>query len=176
MIENNLDKIDFFKDPITLIISIVGLVIALITYFSSRKHNRLSVKPIAYILPQDYEDKICVVLQNKGTGPLISTSINFKNIKTNKNEKSLINHMSSLKNDYTWSDFSKAQKFVLSPDENKILLELKGNPEDKKFIENRDLIRKQLADIEINIRYTSVYNEFCKEKLKYKLDWYARNK
>jgi hypothetical protein len=176
IIENNSDKVDTFNNSATLIISILGVVIALITFYSSRKHNRLSVKPIAYILPQDYEDKICVILQNKGTGPLISTFINFKDVKINKNEKSLINHMPSLKNDCKWRNFSKAQKFVLSPNESKILLELDGNIGDKDFIENRDLIRKKLADIEVNIKYTSIYNEYFKQDLKYKLDWYARSK
>lgn len=175
IIENNSDK-DFFNNSATLLISLLGLVIALITFFSSRKHNRLSVKPIAYILPQDYEDKICVILQNKGTGPLISTNIDFKNEKTNKSEKSLINHMPSLKNNYHWRNFSKAQKFILSPNESKILLELDGKLDDKDFIENRDLIRKELANIIVNIKYTSVYNEFWKQDLKYKLDWYARSK
>ena len=61
--------VTFLTENMEAIVSICALVVAYITYTSSKKHNYLSVKPIAYILPQDYEDKICVILQNKGTGP-----------------------------------------------------------------------------------------------------------
>ncbi len=156
------------------ILSICALIVAYITYSSSRKHNYLSVKPIAYILPKDYEDHVCVILQNKGTGPLITKSIKFINDETKEEKKYLIDFVPALKNGEKYSDFSKAQKYILTPNEDKILLEYALRKDSKSFEENKRIIRKALKDIRIIITYTGVYNE-TKDTLVFKLKWYGRH-
>lgn len=46
------------------LISMIALVLFVITAFQNRKNNRLGVRPLAYILPSDYEDRIVVIIQN----------------------------------------------------------------------------------------------------------------
>ncbi len=156
-----------------LIVSIIGVFISIWTIKATQKHNKLSVKPIAYILPQDYEDKICVNIQNKGTGPLIVKKIDFIDVKNNIAAKSLVELMPSLE-DYQWSNFSSAKEFVVSPNETKIMLELKGTTNDDIYIYNRNLVREKLSEIVINLEYTGIYEDES-IFLKYKLDWYLRN-
>ncbi|MGV0938893.1 hypothetical protein [Empedobacter falsenii] len=90
-----------------IIVSISALFVAFLAYYQSRTHNYLSVKPIANILPQDYEDKICVILQNKGIGPLITKSIKFVNTQTKVEKKYLVDFMPELTGNSSWTNFSK---------------------------------------------------------------------
>ncbi|MFN1215927.1 hypothetical protein ACKW6Q_02965 [Chryseobacterium kwangjuense] len=155
---------------LALIVSIIGVFISIWTIRSSQKHNKLSVKPIAYILPQNYEDKICVNIQNKGTGPLIVKKIEFIDLKTKVKTKSLVESMPNLQN-YHWSNFSSAKEFVLSPNETKIMLELTGEIDDEIYIFNRELIREKLSTIEIYLEYTGIYGD-KNIIFRYLLDWY----
>lgn len=157
-----------------LITSILGIFISIWTIRSSQKHNKLSVKPIAYILPQNYEDKICVNIQNKGTGPLIVDKIEFIDLRTNTKKNALIDLMPELEN-YCWSNYSSAHKFVLSPNESKILLDLTGELDDDIYIYNRNIIRKALSYIQIRLEYTGIYGD-KNVILNYNLDWYKCNK
>lgn len=158
-----------------LIISIVSLFLAFRTSYQNRMHDRLSVRPLAYVLPKDYEHNIAVIIQNKGTGPLITKQMSF-NDKKGEIKKYLIDFMPNLMEGYYWTTFSKVQKIVLRPSEEKILLEFSGEISDKNFVRQRDKIRKALSDIEINMTYTSIYNEKRPFKLNYKLSWYKRKK
>ncbi|MGB0433655.1 MAG: hypothetical protein ACPGKQ_04855, partial [bacterium] len=138
-------------------------------------NNRLGVRPLAYVLPPDYEDKIAVIIQNKGTGPLISKEIKFLGENSTEQEY-LIDFMPNLQEGYYWSTFTKASKIVLRPSEEKVILEFKGNITDSNFIEQRNEIRKALSKIEIKMKYTSIFNETTPFKLNYKLTWFGREK
>ena len=157
-----------------IIVSISALFIACLTYYQSRIHNYLSVKPIANILPQDYENKICVILQNKGVGPLITKSIKFVNTQTKEEKKILVDFMPELTGNSSWTNFSKASKYILTPNEDKILLELSTNEIDDNFEINKTSIRKALKDLVVYIEYEGVYGNQT-EKLEYPLKWYKRH-
>lgn len=156
-------------------ISFISLLLSILTSFQNRKNNRLGVRPFAYIHPPDYEDRIAVIIQNKGTGPLITREIKFKDEKGNT-KNCLIDFMPGLEKDYYWSDYTKASKIVLRPSEEKILVEFKGSVNDSNFIIQRDKIRKALSSIVIEIKYTSIFQERIPFKLKYKLTWFGRIK
>ena len=172
---------EILKNPETtlalsaVIISLISLVLSIITAFQNRKNNRLGVRPLAYILPPDYEDRIAVIIQNKGTGPLITKELKFIGM-DNQEKNYLIDFMPNLKDGYYWTTFSKASKIILKPSEDKILLEFKGDISDPKFIEQRDAIRKELSKLELKMKYTSIFNERKPFELKYKLTWFGRKK
>lgn len=156
-------------------ISLISLILSIITTSQNRKNNRLGLRPLAYILPPDYEDRIAVIIQNKGTGPLITKKIMFLG-ENNVEKKYLIDFMPNLQEGYHWKTFTKASKFILRPSEEIILLEFKGDISDSNFIKQRNEIRKELNKTEIQIEYTSVFNESKPFKLKYKLTWFGRKK
>ncbi len=158
-----------------IFISLISLVLAVLTAFQNRKNNRLSVRPIAYILPPDYEDRIAVIIQNKGTGPLITQELKFIG-ENNEEKNNLIDFMPNLKKGYYWTTFSKASKIILIPSEEIILLEFKGDITDEDFIEQRDEIREALSKVVMKIKYTSIFNEFRPFELNYRLIWFGRTK
>ena len=158
-----------------VIISIISLFLAIYSAFQTRKNNRLSKLPIGYILPYDGEEEIHVTLQNNGTGPLITTSINFLN-SSGEAKKSLVEWMPELGSNYQWTTFSEAKKIVLKPSDTKILLKLNGDKADPEFAKIRDEIRLALKDITVDIKYKSVFNERKNKHLLFKLKWFSRKK
>jgi hypothetical protein len=158
-----------------VLISIISLFIAFFSAYQNRLNNRLSKLPIGYILPLDYEEVISVTLQNNGTGPLITTSIEFSNGK-NVTKNALIDFMPTLSDNFQWETFSEARKIILKPSDTKVLIKFKGNPSDVNFVTQRDEIRKALADITIKVNYKSVFNECRSKNLTYKLTWFNRIK
>ncbi|GAA4839580.1 hypothetical protein [Algivirga pacifica] len=158
-----------------VIISLISLVLSIVTAYQNRKNSRLGVRPLAYIYPPDYEDRIAVIIQNKGTGPLITKELKFT--RDNNEKKSyLIDFMPDLEDGYYWETFSKASKIILRPSEEKTLLEFKGDINDPKFIKQRDEIREALSKVQLKMKYTSIFNEKKPFKLDYKLTWFGRNK
>ena len=163
-----------------IIISCCALIISIITVYQTKNHNYLSVRPIATILPQDYSKKICVCLQNKGLGPLITKSVKFINIITNEEKGFLIDFMPKLEGEILWKDYTKSPQFTLASIESKTLIEFVPKIEngeevyDNTFKENRKRIRKALSNIRVEITYSGIYNDKS-QVLKFDLSWYGRH-
>lgn len=51
--------------------AILAFIVAVFALWAQRKHNRLSVRPLAAVTCSDLEDRIIVTLVNNGTGPLV---------------------------------------------------------------------------------------------------------
>lgn len=51
--------------------AILAFIVAVFALRAQRKHNRLSVRPLASVTCNDVDDKIIVTLANNGTGPLL---------------------------------------------------------------------------------------------------------
>lgn len=51
--------------------AILAFIVAVFALWAQRKHNRLSVRPLAAVTCNDLKDEIIVTLTNNGTGPLI---------------------------------------------------------------------------------------------------------
>lgn len=62
--------------------SILAILIALLTYYSQKIHNRNSVKPLLNVIFGDYENCIYVKIQNNGVGPAIIKSMVCNNDKS----------------------------------------------------------------------------------------------
>ena len=159
---------------IALFVSILSIFLTLVTIWQTKKHNRLSVKPICHIYPPDRENHIAVIIQNNGTGPLISKSIKVYD-EANNIKKYLIDLMPQLPPGLYWSDFSKTENFSILPGGQKVLLELKGNDEDPEFKDLRDKVRKRLSEITIEYEFTDIYEQRF-PKIIFKLQWFGRVK
>lgn len=148
-----------------IVISCFALIISIVTIYQTKNHNYLSVRPIATILSQDYSKKICVCLQIKGLGPLITKSVNFFNIVTNEEKGSLIQFMSDLEGKTLWKDYTRSPQFTLSSNESKTLLEFVPKVEngvelyDENFFNNRTKMRSALSKFRVEITYSGIYND-----------------
>lgn len=157
-----------------LFVSTVTLIVTIVTINQTKKHNRLSVRPICHIYPPDFENHIAVIIQNQGVGPMITLSTKFFDSQNNISAY-LIDLMPELPQGFYWNFFTKNQNFVIPANGEKILLELKGDETDLKFRQFRDAVRLKLSEINIEYEYTDIYEQKFQKKT-YQLSWFGRNK
>lgn len=153
-------------------VSFLSVVLALRALAVQRNHNRLSVRPLAFISRADYEDRLSVKIHNNGVGPLIITSLQVSDGKTN--EESVIEWMASLTNDVTWDTFTKDLKGrSLAPRDEIVLLQFSGDIADPHFREIRDRCREVLRHLTIKLEYQDIYEQRMKPSER-SLSWFGR--
>jgi hypothetical protein len=156
-----------------IVIGIIALIFTAITFRVQRKHNRLSVRPIAIISVGDYENKLTVSIQNKGTGPLIIKDLSITS-ENGKIEKAIINYFDSDYDHVVWSTFcADIDGWAILPGETQTLIKLDGNPADEDFVLIRNRVRKVLASLKVELRYQDIYEIDMPKKVR-KLDFFAR--
>jgi hypothetical protein len=157
-----------------VIIGIIALLFTAISLQVQRKHNRLSIKPIAIISVGDYENQLAVYLQNKGTGPLIIENLSIA-LDNDRKEKAIIDFFDSNFKNVVWSTYvANIDGWAILPGESRTLIKLDGNPTDENFICIRDNIRKVLASLQVELQYKDIYENRMPKKIR-KLDFFARN-
>jgi hypothetical protein len=148
---------NFIVSISAIFIALASLAVTIWQGIITRKHNILSVKPIPDILISNFENKIAVTLENKGTGALIIKS--FRAYCGNESKSNIIDWMPILDDGIYWSNWLRDfEGSALKPLESKVLLEFTLDDHDKKQTEARDIIRKSLSKISIEIEYTDIYN------------------
>jgi len=156
-----------------LCISFLSILLTVVSVASQRKHNRLSVRPLAWISVADYENRLSVKLQNNGVGPLIIQKILVSEGQTVKN--SLIDWMPNLPPGVVWEMFAQdLQARSLAPGKEIVLIQLAGDPENARFGLARDLCRASLKKLTVELRYTDIYNRKMTPATR-SLSWFGRH-
>jgi len=140
------------------LLSFISICISLAALSYQRKHNQLSVRPLAYIVIGDYEDRIFVKLTNNGTGPMIVKSIRVINAPNPSDP--LINAMPRLQPNVYWTNW--VEDFVdrsLRPGGEIVLVDLssESSESEDQFALSRDLVRHALCELEVHVEYTDIY-------------------
>jgi hypothetical protein len=137
-----------------------------------RKHNVLSLRPIAEVTVGDWETKLRVTLKNNGAGPLVVTRLVAGN--GGEVRASLLDWMPDLPEGVYWSNFAgNIDGRSLSPDRAIVLLELDGDATDRTFAVFRDHARAALHPLTLNVEYTDVYDS-CLHPYRKSLEWFGR--
>lgn len=156
-----------------IVTGLIALIFTAVALQVQRRHNRLSVKPIAIISVGDYLNELAVYLQNKGTGPLIIKDLSFGD-QSGRKEKSIIDFFGSDFRSVVWSTFvSDIDGWAILPGETKTLIKLEGDPTDKDFLLVREKVREVLASIQVELLYQDIYENDMPKKIR-KLDFFAR--
>ncbi|HEV2816929.1 MAG TPA: hypothetical protein VGW40_06890 [Allosphingosinicella sp.] len=161
-----------------VVVAAIALLVAGLSIRLSRRtlrgqtlHNKLSVRPLAYIATGNYESHIWVKIWNHGTGPLILKQVAVTG--GAKPEKDLISCMPPLPKAISWTDYQVPWVGRPIPSGgNLILVELKGDDRDPAFVAFRDTCKSALKALTVTVRYTDIYNdEFIEAR---KLDWFGQ--
>lgn len=149
--------------------AMLACMVAAVTLWAQRKHNKLSVRPLPEIKLRDLDTGPVVTLANHGTGPMIVCQF-----WVSKNNRiigdALIDHMPSHLTDWKW--------FVSSINGRSIpagglieLLNYKADPDQ----EGDDVacVREFLAPLTLHVVYKDVYDsgEWFYSR---SLDWFGR--
>lgn len=158
---------------LALVVSAISIGISVWAVRSERRHNELSVRPLAEVTVADYENSLRVKLRNHGIGPMIIIAVT---VSDGKNAKlSLLDWMPELPNAHAWTNFSgDLSGRTLAPGSEIVLLELTEDEGEKDFAECRDTIRPALAPLTVNVEFTDIYNTVMPPTKK-KLSWFGRH-
>lgn len=141
------------------IIAVLAIVTSVYSIYSQRAHNRLTFKPIPVLLKYNYNNRIRILLWNKGNGPLYIKSFKARN------KRSLIDIVPIKTRQLTYVDFISAPiGRVIAPSENLNLIEFKiREDENGEQIEGYEealrKIKKSLDGLVVYIEYSNIYND-----------------
>lgn len=158
---------------LALFVSCISVWISVSAARSQRKHNELSVRPLAEVTVADYENSLRVKLRNNGTGPMIILAVTVSD--GTRQLDSLIEWMPSLPENRPWNTFSHAlRRRTLQPGAAIVLLELTEHAGETSFSQCRDRVRQALAPLTVNVEYTDIY-ETALRPCRKELSWFCRN-
>lgn len=158
---------------LALFVSCVSIWISVSSARSQRRHNELSVRPLAEITVADYEDSLRVKLRNNGSGPMIVLAVTVSD-GANAHE-SLIDWMPALPQGRPWNTFTHAlRRRTLQAGAEIVLLELTAHENEANFSVCRDRVRAALAPLTVNVEYKDIYETVMRPCQK-PLSWFGRN-
>jgi hypothetical protein len=158
---------------LALLVSAISVGISVWAVKSQRKHNELSVRPLAEITVGDYEHSLRVKLRNHGTGPMIVTAVTVSDGAHSK--PTVLGWMPDLPSERPWTNFTdEVRDRTLAPGSELVLLELTEYDEEEGFAACRDLVRAALAPLTVNVEYTDIYNNVMPPRRK-DLSWFGRH-
>ena len=142
-------------------------------FWIQRKHNKLSVRPIAEILVGNYEDRLVAIVENKGTGPLIVTKFRVRDEEGNE-KKSGIEFFESGFPNVVWKMFiHDFEGLAILPGDRKVLLEILEVQQEKTWSSTRKKVRKTLGGLEATLHYEDIYKQKMPVKSR-KFDYFRR--
>ena len=157
---------------LALVVSAISVGISVWAVRSERRHNELSVRPLAEITVADFEHSLRVKLRNHGIGPMIITKVAISDGTADK--PTLLAWMPELPNGRPWTNFSdRISDRTLSPGSEIVLLELTERKGELDFINCRNIARTALAKLTVTVDYTNIYNTVMPPRRK-ELAWFSR--
>ena len=158
---------------LALFLSSISVWISVWSARTQRKHNELSVRPLAEVTVADYENSLRVKLRTNGTGPMIITAVTVSDGSSAKD--CLIDWMPDLPADRPWNNFTHALRHrTLQSGADIVLLELTEYEDERNFPMCRDLVRNTLARLTVNVEYTDIY-ESVMHPCRKSLSWFGRH-
>jgi hypothetical protein len=158
---------------LSVILALIGVILALIGLWIQRKHNKLSVKPIAELIFNDYKGLLEVGIRNKGVGPLMCDEIITENDKgeIKAHLADFLDHQISPTEYFTI--YTQLKDFVIAPGELLMIFSYKHDLEYHNTILNQ--IRQKLSKLSISVNYSNIYNDKM-PLYKKSLSWFDRSK
>jgi hypothetical protein len=175
------------------LLAFTGILISYEFNSTALKKQEKSLRPLAFIVAGDYENRIYVGIKNSGLGPLL-----IKNCKVSDDKgnvlRNIIDFMPELPENYYWTNFfGNPIGYVIKEGTEVPLIEIEARnlslaktdfagEEDvlseeffiTAFASIRDKIRLSLSNLAVEIEYEDIY-ENKMPIFRRKLDWFARN-
>lgn len=153
-----------------VLVSVISLFVGVSTLSTQRRHNKLSLRPIAHFSKGDYDDLIFISLKNNGVGPLIIDE--FSVVNRGGVFKRLIDSFGCLAVEVVWDGFAdNIDGRVLAPGDEFVLVKVSFDSSQRDL---RALIRSTLATTVLLLAYRSIYEEM-QPPITFRLEWFARH-
>jgi hypothetical protein len=143
---------------VAVFLSVVSIWISRSSLRSQQDHNRISVRPLAYVVIGDYENHQFVKIRNNGTGPLVIKEI--KVIGAENPSKPLIYAMPRLYPEVSWQNFVEdcsGRSIPVGGELELLSLNIECSTSEAMYVLARSNVRKALGELEIHVEYTDIY-------------------
>lgn len=158
---------------LALFVSVISVWISVWSARTQRLHNQLSVRPIAEVTVADFEDSLRIKLKNNGSGLMIITAVTVSD-GFNTTDR-LIDWMPDLPNGRQWNGFTNSLgNRTLKAGADITLLELTEHEGERNFSKCRDVVRKALTPLRVDVQYTDIYEHVMRPHTK-SLSWFGRH-
>lgn len=141
-----------------VVLSVVSIWISRSSLNSQQEHNKISVRPLAYVVVGDYENHQFVKIRNNGTGPLIIRKIEI--IGAQNPSMPLINAMPELHSGVSWENFVEdcsGRSIPVGGELELISLNAECSTSESNYVLARSNVRQALGELEIHVEYTDIY-------------------
>ena len=141
-----------------VVLSVVSIWISRSSLNSQQEHNKISVRPLAYVVVGDYENHQFVKIRNNGTGPLIIRKIDI--IGAQNPSMPLINAMPELHSGVSWENFVEdciGRSIPVGGELELISLNAECSTSESNYVLSRSNVRQALGKLEIHVEYTDIY-------------------
>lgn len=156
-----------------LVGTVVSILLTRASVRSQDKHNRLSLKPLPRIAVGDYVQRLSVKVVNDGPGPMIIQAVRVSDGVTSADN--VLAFMPKLPGSVVWEDFVvEAQGRSVRPNDEMILIALKGEPTEPSYAAAHKKVRGILAKLTVEVDFTDVYGSKT-ESCRRVLTWFARS-
>jgi hypothetical protein len=136
----------------------------------------MSVRPIGQFIFDDYEDRIEVKLENRGTGPMVLEEFAVMRGSEVVGRDSLVNAKELPFHDTHVANFvAELAGRVLRPGQELLLLQAKGIPTDEAFANYRKSLREYLSKLTFQVTYKDIYGSRQEPTVRAAEKWYGRH-
>lgn len=133
-----------------------------------RTHNYMSLSPIAQIGIDDFPRALCVYVQNKGVGPMTVRRLTFH--KGTDRAEIIDGFIPMDPRKYLHTTVSEDAPKSLLDQEKLFVIQIDVSDTSEK---QKELLRRTLAEITLEVEYTDIYNR--RSQVKRKLDFFLRH-
>lgn len=143
---------------VAVVLSLISIYVSLSSLKHQREHNRMSVRPLAYVALGDYEGQLFVKIWNNGTGPMIIKSITVAG--SPQPLLPLIRSMPKLLPNVDWTNFVEdfsGRSIPVSSSLELLNLSCDSSSCSEQFTLSRDEVRVALGKLTILVEYTDIY-------------------
>ena len=154
-------------------VALAAIITSVFAIYTQRAHNRLTFKPIPIIQKFNYNNRLKILLWNKGTGPMFIISFTIKDVRGNSvkvansmSEKEAHGFMDIVPietRQLAYVDFiSNPIERVVAPTESLNMIEFKIRDDDSKhtvadYDQALKKIKKSLHNVVVHIEYSNIY-------------------
>lgn len=161
----------------TVLASMSALLSVVLTTFSiiqTRKHNEMSVRPIARFILGDYDDHLYIRISNSGLGPLIVSNFQILHNGVKLETDNLIEAINIEHDNIVWETFSRIiPGLTINSDKERTIMSVKISTDNPEQIHFRDALRASLSEFSLICFYKDIYERKV-YVVKKDLSWFGR--
>lgn len=170
---DNINLVSALTALIAICLSFISIALAAFTTHQNHQHQIKSVRPVPVFVQGKYRDRLYIMLENAGVGPLFVVDFKVTDTVKDKTYQSIIDAMPKLPSGMSWDRYhADMEGRVIPADKHIELLSLKAISGHRGFEAARDNVMASLQNLDLSLTYSDLYGKPNRPHNQ-KLDWFG---